>query len=418
MDLQACLKYALEHNGMQKVAANDVTFAQQRQREGLSGYLPQVNGSVTFDDNLKRQTTVIPAGTFSPEEIRIQFGNQYNTMALVQVDQVIFDRSMLLGISALGPNIELAELGQAKTEQTVLYNAAMAWYQVQIYQEQSRLLTENESKLAKTVEVLKLQYEKGVARKVDYDRVAVALANVRAQQKTVANDTELALNRLKIAIGMSLDAPLALSSEQWDPAGASIEVPDVPSVGQVLDLKIQEKGMFMQELEFRRKKALYLPTLSAYARYGGQSFGDDFGKSFTNWFDFASVGLKLNVPLWNSMRTPAQVKMAELNLASSRENYLLSKANVELSQHNALSQWENAHTALEVNKENLALAQQVLDVTQLQFEQGVATLSDYLTADYAVKEAQVNYITALLRVQTARLEYEKAQGTLKSYLIP
>lgn len=418
MNLQACLQYALAHHGLKKLAANDVTMAQQRQREGLSYYLPQVNGSVAFDDNLKRQTTVIPAGTFSQEDIRVQFGNQFNTLATVQLDQVLYDRSMLLGISALSPNLEMAEMSQEKAEQNIMYGAAMAWYQVQIYREQAKLLAENEAKLAQTVEVLKLQYEKGVARKMDYDRVAVSLANIRAQQKTVDNNIELATNQLKNAMGMSLEAPLALTEEAWESSGISSANLDPPSTGHVLDLKIQEKGMFMQEIEFRRKKAMYLPTLSAYARYGGQAFGNDFGKSFSNWYDFASIGLRLNVPIWNSMRTPAQVKMAELNLSTARENYNLNKANIQLAQQNALSQWENAQTSLQVNLKNLDLAKQVVEVTQLQFEKGVATLSDYLTADYSLKEAQTNYITALLRLHTARLDYERAQGTLKSYLIP
>lgn len=417
MSLRQCIDYGLKHHSLQTISNNEIASARERVREGLSGYLPQVNGSVTFDDNIKRPTTVIPAGTFSPEEIRVQFGNQYSTNAAVQLDQVIYDRSLLLGLKALDPYADVAGLNKEKNEQSLMYGAAMSYYAIQIYLEQQKLLVENETKFHKMEAVLRLQVEKGVARKIDHDRIVVTLANIRAQKQVLDNEVEMAYNRLKNAIGMPLDEPMTITEGDWNKEDAMDTRGPVPGTGRVLDLLIMQKNIDMQEIDVRRRRSMYLPTLGAYVRAGGQAFGNEFFESFGSWYGYASLGLKLNVPLWNSFRTPAQVAQSELTLLSARENMKLTKASIELQQHNAESQWLSTQANLETNRQNMELAKSILDVTQLQYEQGVATLSDYLTADYAYKEAQTNYITSLLRVVTARLDFEKAQGSLQSFLL-
>lgn len=417
MTLKECIQYGMQHHPLNVISDNEIANAKQQTREGLSAYLPQINGSVSFDDNLKRATTVIPAGTFSPQEIRVQFGNQYNTNAVVQLDQTIYNRSLLMGIKALDPLGDVAELNKAKNQQSLMYGAAMAYYQVQILREQQALLKENDDKFSKMEQVLGLQLEQGVIRQVDYDRVAVTLANIRSQSEVVDTQIEMAMNQLKNAIGMPLDAPFDVAAGGWRLEDAVVNEVPKPSTGKVLELKIMEKNLEMQEIDLRRRQAMYLPTLTGYARVGSQSFGNEFGPSFSNWFSYSSIGLKLNVPIWNSFRTSASIKQAELNLSSARANQRIVKANIDLQAQNAASQWMSAQKSLESNIANMKLAKSVLDVTQLQYEQGVASLSDYLNSDYGLKEAQTNYITALLRSLTARLEFERAQGTLDSFLL-
>jgi outer membrane protein len=231
----------------------------------------------------------------------------------------------------------------------------------------------------------------------------------------IANEIDMAYNRLKNAIGMPLDNPIAIAPGSWTEEQATSK-PATASVGKVLDLRIQEKAISIQEIQLRRSQAMYLPTLGAYARAGAQAFGNDLGKSFDSWYGYATIGLSLKVPIWNSFRTSAQIKQNELALLTARENLKLSKSNLEMLQKNAEVQWYSAQASIDGTRQNMQIAKDMLDLTQLQMEQGVATLSDYLTADYAYKEAQTNYITALLRVITARLEFEKAQGTLPTFL--
>ena len=59
---------------------------------------------------------------FGPEEQVVTFGQKYQNNAAVQVNQTIFDQSLLLGIRANKPNQQLAQLNTRQTREDVVYN--------------------------------------------------------------------------------------------------------------------------------------------------------------------------------------------------------------------------------------------------------------------------------------------------------
>lgn len=75
------------------------------------------------------------------------------------------------------------------------------------------------------------------------------------------------------------------------------------------------------------------------------------------------------------------------------------------------------HTAQQtvINTENqIALAQSIYEQTILQQKQGTATLTDVLLADNALREAQQNYLSAVVDYLKADLELKKLTGTIKN----
>lgn len=415
--LKDCIDYSLKNHRSNTIYNNEVRIANKRAIEAASVFLPQVNGSVSVDDNIKRQTTVIPAGAFSREDMKVQFGNQYLTNAVLQADQVIYDQAMIYGLKATQPNKEIAQLGKAKNEENLIYNTSRAYYQAISYKEQEKLLAENEKKFSELLNIMKLQYEKGVIKKIDYDRVRVNLNNIKSQRKLVQTNLDLALNRLKNAIGMPQESDIKIAdSINYKQDIKLPEMTNTDDVKKRLDYKMLEQNVSLYQIDLRRKQAGFLPTLSVYGRYGAQAFGNDFEKSMNNWFDYSAVGMKLNVPIFSGLRRVSQVNQSELSLLNARENQKLTLENLNLELQNSNTQLLSSYTNLQSNKENLALAKDVFDNTSLQYQKGVAVLTDLLNADYSYKEAQTNYINSLLNVLTARIDFEKSKGTLKDYI--
>jgi outer membrane protein len=414
--LKQCLDYAKAHHLNILLADNEIVASRERVAEGIASYLPQVNGSVGFDDNLKRPTTIIPAGTFGPNESRVQFGNQYATNALVQLDQVIYDQTILTGLKANKPYIEMAELRKAKTEEDVAYNTAVAYYQVLVLQEQRRLLASNLDKFTRLEKIVRLQTDKGVARKLDLERVSVGLSNLQAQIDMLQNSEALILNRLKLSMGMPLDQEIRLSD-----ALAKAEIKEMPSLADfdgrnLLDMQIMDKNLSLQEIELRRKQHSRLPTLSAYGRYGAQAFGNDFSKAFNNWFDYSTIGVKLNVPIFAGLRRERVINQAEISVQNTRYQMELNAQNLQFRNENAKLSLLNAYASLSNTTDNLNLAESVFQTTELEYNKGVGNLSDFLNAEYSLKESQSNYVRALLNFMSARLDYELSKGTLENYL--
>lgn len=416
LSLKNCVDFALKNHLSNTIANNDILAAKEKEREALSGYLPQINTNITFDDNLKRQVSVIPAGAFSPNEIRVQFGNQYNTNATAQLDQVIYDKSMLLGLKAAEPNNQLAALKKEHTQDNLIYNTANAYFQVLVYLEQEKITLENEKKYRELLDILKLRLDKGVIRKTEYDRTKSTFKNILSQKSIIQANKVVALNRLKNVIGMSLNEDISILENINYEGITQLERANSLDVNDILDYKIQSNNILLQELDVKRKQAAFMPTVSMYGRYGVMSFGNDFGKSFTNWIDFSSIGLKVNVPIFSGYRKNSQLKQSEISLLNARTNLKLSTESMNLAFQNSASLLLKAQTDLKINKENLTFAKEVFESSSFEYQKGVSMLSDLLNADYSYKEAQSNYVNSLINFLSTRLEYEKSKGNLKNYI--
>ena len=57
----------------------------------------------------------------------------------------------------------------------------------------------------------------------------------------------------------------------------------------------------------------------------------------------------------------------------------------------------------------------VFSVTDLQYKKGVETLTEWLNAQNSIKEAQNNYLNSLYSFLQAKLDLEKAAGSLKTF---
>lgn len=413
--LKNCIEYTLGQNPSNALYDNQIRIAERQQQEGLANYLPQVNFTGTFDDNLKRPVTIIPAGAFSKEDLRVQFGNQYATALTLQADQVIYDQSVIEGIKANKPNIEMAKFKKMRNDDDLIYNTAAAYYQVLIYKEQLKLLSENEKKFAELLTVQKLQFEKGAITKVSLNRVQVNYNNIQSQKKVAQTNHAMALNRLKNAMGLELEKDIKIvDSLDYNQTTALPQSNDF-EINNKPDYLILQKNVELQAIDLRRKKASMLPTLNAYGRYGANAFGNDFAKSYKQFYDFAAVGLKLNIPIFGSFKRYSQIKQSELNLLNTRQNLLINAQTLKLQVENSNTQLLSSYNNMTANKNNLALAKEVFDDTNLQYQRGAVTLTDFLNSDYAYKEAQSNYINALLNYLIARIDLERSKGTIKQF---
>lgn len=414
LSLKDCIAYGIKNNGNVKIAQYKESIAVQQGREALAGYLPQVAGNGTLDDNIKLQSTVLPGALFGGEDRRVALGTKYSTNVSAQADQVIFDQALLVGIKANKPNLENAALNAQRTQETIIFNVTDAYYQVFVTSAQIDLLKDNLDKTQQILGTLQLQLDNGVIKKVDFDRTQVSLNNVKSQLTLAESNLILSQNQLKFQMGMPLSEQLELTDNPLNQPFKLVE-PGQFDAASLTDFKIQNVNMQLQSLEKERIKAGYLPKLSVYGRYGLQSLGQSLGESWGNWFSFGAIGVKLSIPIFDSFRRDAQYKQADLNLLTQQEELKLNVQNYELQNHNATTQLQKAKLNLGNDESNVTLAKEVYDVTTLQYKEGTVTLSDLLNAETSYKEAQSNYINSMLSYYQAKLGIEQSQGSLNTF---
>ena len=91
-----------------------------------------------------------------------------------------------------------------------------------------------------------------------------------------------------------------------------------------------------------------------------------------------------------------------------------TKLSLDLAYENAKTQINNSIITINSQKENVKLAQEVLDNTQNNYYNGLAPLTDLLDAENSNVEAQNNYTTALLDYKLAEIQLIKSKGELRT----
>ena len=412
--LKACLDYGLQHFGSVRIAQYQQETANEQARQALGTYLPQVSATGNFTDNLKLQSTLLPAGFAGPEPKRISLGSKYQTVASAQLTQTIYDKAALLGLKAAEPNQKLADLSMRQTKEEIIYNIASNYYQVFIVKQQIALLKDNLDRTEKVLNVLRLQRDNGVIQAIDVTNTEVTYNNTRSQLALSESNLALALNRLKYQMGLTQDQDVNVSDSLLLRQTPQVETSQFNAPGLVSYQKAAT-NLELQKLQLQRIKAGYQPTLSFTASYGSMALGNQFADGFRNFTGFGSVGLRLNVPIFDGFQRDAQYKQQRLTILTQEEQLRMNVAAFGLQFNNAQTQIQKASTSIQNDERTVKQAQEVYNVVTLQYKQGTKSLTDLINADNSYRQAQSNYINSLINFYQSRLDLEQSQGTLLTF---
>jgi outer membrane protein TolC len=93
-----------------------------------------------------------------------------------------------------------------------------------------------------------------------------------------------------------------------------------------------------------------------------------------------------------------------------------TKLALSMAAENSKVQIKNSLLTIESNRKNVDLAKSVLEDTNNNYKNGLATLTDLLDAENAYADAQNNLNTSLLDYKIAEVQLIKANGKLKSLI--
>ncbi|MBT31944.1 MAG: transporter [Thalassobius sp.] len=419
MTLKECIDFGLENHRSNKVYQNKILAADAKIQESKAGYLPHVNLTGTLDDNLKVQTSVIPGELVgSDEDQRIAFTKQFSTNVSAQLDQKIYDQSLITALKLNKFSQQEAMLNKEINDETIIYNIVTSFYQVLVSQEQLDYLKENIETYKQQLEVAKLQLEKGVLTEVDKNKIEVNYYNTLSQLNIAENTLSYSENQLKNQMGLPLTDAIQIDTASLSTTVAQLATQQTTSdftPSARTEYKLSNVNISMLSVDEKRLRAQALPTLSAYARYGGVGFGDNLSESFSTIADFATIGLKLNIPLFDGFERTAKVKQAKYELANAEESLKLDEEKYTLEYENARNQLVKAKSNISNDLRTLDLSKSVFKATDLQYQKGVTELTDWLDTQRSLKESQSNYINSLFSYYEAIFELEKMKGTLKNF---
>ncbi|MEJ8801242.1 TolC family protein [Pontibacter sp. H249] len=423
--LQESIKYALQNRASLQVLRNQERIDKAKVGEIRAMGLPQINGSLDVGDNFIQQQSFLPAEFFndpddpnSPQPgtfVPVTFTPAYTGNAILTGNQLLFDGTYLIGLKAAKTYTELSKRNTAQSEIEVAEQVAKAYYGVLVNRERMKLLDQNIIRLDTVLFQTKVMFENGVAEKLDVDRLRVSLNNLKVEKQKAERLMELSESLLKFQMGIDHKQQLVLTDKLEEVEVSTAQAaPQNFNYSSRIEYAILETQRDLAELDLRNRRSGYMPKLYLNARYGYNAANNEFSEitKTRNWLEYGYVGGQIQLPIFDGLRKHYQIQQAKLTLDNTKYGFETLRQSIDLQIDQSSTELTNALDVLDSQRENLELAEEIARVSKIKFQEGVGSNLEVVTAETDLRQAQTNYYAAIYDALIAKVNLEKATGTL------
>lgn len=424
--LAECIQYAYEHQDSIKNAQLDVTSAGYKVKETIGQGLPQVDGTVSFQDYTRAPATVGPdfsaIATGKPLDpkaplVVFPFGAvQYNNTYALQASQLLFSGSFLVGLQAVKTYKELSTRNLTRSKIQTNVAVTKAYYQVLVSNEQINLLDANIKQLKQQLTETSQQNKQGFVEKIDVDRLEVQYNNLVTNRENVNRSLTLNYAMLKFQMGMPIHDDLTLTDKLADvnltqeTAENSV---DTAFYHNRIEYSLLETAKQLNELDVKAKKAEFLPTVVANGGFAAVFQENQTRYLYSHPYPYNYIGLNISVPIFSGFQRKYRLKQSQITVQKSQNDLDNAKNGFSLQAKAAQVTFINSLHSLNNQKRNQQLANEVLRVSKIKYGQGVGSSIEVTQAQTALESSDNDYIQALYDALINKVNLDQAYGKIK-----
>jgi outer membrane protein TolC len=417
--LEEAIAHGLENNYQALNAKTEIAKALKQKWITTATGLPQINAGADYQYQIIQPVTPLPGeitggepGTFVP----VVFAPKQSMSLNATLTQLIFDGSYIVALEASKTFIDFSRNAENKTKLEVRKGIINAYGAVLLTQENIAIIKSNrdvvKTNLGETTKI----YENGLTEEENVEQLKITLGQLENQLNNAQRQEAIALDMLKLALGIELVNNLILT-EDLDALALMNMTPAI--VNETLDLEkntdyqIAFNFTEQRRLEYKLERAKYLPSLSGFVDLGAQSFGNDFRflNNNTRWFAQSVTGVSLNVPIFSSFGRKVSVAKAKLAWDQSTIDFYRAQEEIRLNYEMAQANYKTAVDNYMTSKENLRLAERIENKNSIKFKEGLSTSFDLRQAQTQLYSTQSQYLQSMYRLITEKATLETILNT-------
>lgn len=417
--LEKAIEHGLEHNYQAINAKRDIAKALKQKWETTASGLPQIDGNVDYQNQLRQPVTPLPGeiaggapGTFVP----VVFGPRQNMTLNATLRQLIFDGSYIVALEASKTFLEFSENANNKTKLEVRKGIINAYGGVLLTEENIEIISKNRDALQKNLDETTKIFQNGLTEEEDVEQLQITLSQLNNQLNSATRQREIALDMLKLALGIEIATPLTLTDNLESLTMSNID-PAVTEksleVESTVDYQIAYNFTQQRRLEYKLERAKGLPTVSGFVNYGTQTFNDDFVFFNNNqqWFQQSIAGVSINVPIFSSGGRKAAQDRTKIAWDQAETDLDRAAEEIRLNYETAINNYQTAIDNYVTSKENLALAARIENKNTIKFREGIATSFDLRQAQTQLYSTQAEFLNSMYQVITQKATLETILNT-------
>lgn len=297
-------------------------------------------------------------------------------------------------------------------QQDLILRVASAYFDVLLAQDNLNVLLAQKTAISQQLALAKANFTAGTATITDSDEAQARFELTQAQLIAVQNDLNIKQQALSVLTGkptgtlsgLNTQYPLSpLALNQLDGWIAS-------AVESNPQIRIEQANFNIAEQEIARARSGHLPTLDAVANYT-DSNNQLFGNTFVNTRN-ASIGLALNLPLYQGGLVNSRIREAEANKERAQQNLLVIRRQIDLNTRQAAYSINSQAAQVTAYTQAVSASLSALESNKLGLTVGIRTNIDVLNAQQQYYATQRDLAAARYGYWLAKLRLKADLGTL------
>ena len=409
LSMEDCLKLALTNNKLLQRIVQEKEVARGQRLKSYSVILPTVGLTADY-------LRLDEVSSFTIGAKKVTLGDVDNYSVGLRVTQPVFAGGAIIA------NINAGKLFSLLTDETVraavqdlIYTATHSYYDVLLNQHLSEISADAVRSAEAHLDSVKQRRQGGVASDFDVLRAEVELSNFQAELIQNKNAINVAKANLLKVMGVSQNSDVTLSDEL-------VYVPSDMTMEQAVEVAYSNRpDLFGRQFDIKYQKELlkiarsrYWPSISGY--YDNTwSKPDPHNRMEVEWGHLWQAGIMATLPIFDGLsregeiiQQKARVKQAQINLIDAEETTLFELTRAQLS-------IEDAEEFVDSQRLNLTRAEEGLRLAEVGYKEGTNTQVEMIDAQAALTMARVNYYQAIYSHIIAKLDLQKAMGTLTTF---
>jgi outer membrane protein len=296
------------------------------------------------------------------------------------------------------------------SQQTLILRTTEAYFEVLIAQDKIDLIRAQKAAILSQLDQANATFEVGTATITDVNEAQARYDLIVAQEIAAVNEHQIAKRAVQAITG---EIPETLATVKTDIQVISLQqnMQDWQEIARQnnLNIQIQQDNLKLAEQEIALKSAGHLPTLDAVASYtDSYTNGSPSVFSTGNELKNATIGLQLEIPIYQGGAVSSQVRQAAYNKQKAQDDLDLARRQTDLETQRTYLNLDTSIAQVKALEQALISSQSQLDSTKLGYEVGVRTSVDVLNAQqqlYSAKrdllQARYNYLVNIVRLKSA-----------------
>lgn len=413
--LEQCLDTASMYNKSLQIDRNEIAIGREREEEARANLLPKLSLNTDYKYFIDLPRQLMPVAALNPQapegEFRaVQFGVPHNINGSLQVVIPIYNPQIYGGIEKTKIASRINDLKYQKTEEDLYFEISNLYYNAQILQHQIGFVDANIGNVERLLRNIELLHENKMVTGSEVSKVRLQLSQLNTRKAMLHSQNDQVLSVLKFMMGLSPERTFRVESEiGYDPEKQY-------EAEETIDLQlIRAQNQLLQSELVTLDKTRKFPSVHFIANYGLTGFGyDQKPHRFLDFYAVGFAGVQLSYPIFSGQinRIKRGQKQMELHINRLQTELLLEKNEMEI--RNAGRRKNVALTSIGTIHAEIDLAQQIYDQELLLQREGTASLTEVLLADNELRQAQQNYLSAVVDYVKADLELKKLKGRMRN----